>query len=102
MRLLPLFACLCGLLQAETVVVIPFFNHSGSANLSWIGESVAETVNDALASEGLLVLDRSDRLEGYRRLSLRPGAELTHASIMKIGEALDAASVVYGSYELLE
>jgi len=101
MRFLPLFACLCGLVRAETVVVIPFFNHSGSANLGWIGESVAETVNDALTSEGLLALDRGDRLEAYRRLSLRPGAELTHASIIKIADALDAASVIYGYYELL-
>ncbi len=101
MRFLPLFACLCGLLRADTVVVVPFFNHSGSANLSWIGESVAETLHDALASEGLLALDRSDRLEAYRRLSLRPGAEITHASIMKIADALDASSVIYGSYELL-
>jgi tetratricopeptide (TPR) repeat protein len=101
MRFLPLLVCLCGLVRADTVVVIPFANHSGSANLSWIGESVAETVNDALASEGLLALDRGDRMEGYRRLSLRPGAELTHASIIKIADALDASSVIYGYYELL-
>jgi tetratricopeptide (TPR) repeat protein len=88
------------MLRADTVLVLPFFNHSGSANLDWIGESIAETVHDALASEGLLVLDREDRLEGYRRLSIRPGAELTHASVMKIGESLDASRVIYGSYEI--
>ena len=53
-----------------------------------------------LSSEGVLVLDRVDRLEAYRRLSLRPGAELTHASILKIGDSLDASTVIYGSYEL--
>ena len=92
---------MCGVLHAETVVVLPFFNHANSQNLDWIGESIAETVQDSLASEGLLVLDREDRLEAYRRLSLRPGAELTHASIIKIGESLDASQVVYGFYELL-
>lgn len=91
-----------GALQADTTLVLPFFNHSKSANLDWIGESISETVHDGLASEGLLVLGRSDRLEGYRRLSLRPGADLTHASILKLGESLDATTVVYGSYELLE
>jgi len=70
-------------------------------NLDWIGESIAESVNDSLASSDLLTLDRGDRLEAYRRLSLRAGAEITHASIIKIGQALDASSVVYGSYELL-
>jgi len=94
-------AVLCAsALHAETALVLPFFNHSKSANLDWIGESIAESVRDALASEGLLVLDRMDRLEAYRRLSLRPGAEITHASVIKIGESLDASNVIYGFYEL--
>ncbi|HLK64528.1 MAG TPA: tetratricopeptide repeat protein [Bryobacteraceae bacterium] len=90
-----------GALRADTALVLPFFNHSKSANLDWIGESIAESVRDALASEGVLVLDRLDRLEAYRRLSLRPGAEVTHASVIKIGESLDASNVIYGYYELL-
>src|ERR1700674_5514092 len=100
-RLLALAVFLCSSLGAETALVLPFFNHSKSANLDWVGESIAESVGDSLASEGLLVLDREDRLEAYRRRSLRPGAELTHASIIKIGESLDASKVVYGSFELL-
>src|SRR3954470_4918911 len=101
LRLLSL-VLLCVALHAETTLVLPFFNHSKSANLDWIGESIAESVHDSLASEGILVLDRVDRLEAYRRLSLRPGAELTHASILKIGDSLDASTVIYGSYELTQ
>jgi tetratricopeptide (TPR) repeat protein len=99
-RFLPLAVYLCGSLHAETALVLPFFNQSKSASLDWVGESIAESVGDSLASEGLLVLDREDRLEACRRLSLRPGAELTHASIIKIGESLDASKVIYGFYEL--
>src|SRR5580692_5985988 len=98
-RFLALVVLLCGVMRADTVLVLPFFNHSKSTNLDWIGESIAETVGDALISEGLLVLGREDRLEAYRRLSLRPGAELTHASIIKIGESLDASRVIYGDFE---
>ena len=98
-RWLILLAMVCGALHAETVLVLPFFNHAGSANVDWIGESIAETLRDAMAPEGVLVLDRADRLEAYRRLSLRSGAELTHASILKIGESLDASLAIYGSYE---
>lgn len=94
-----LVVSLCGLVRADTTLVLPFFNHSGNATLDWIGESIAESVHDSLASEGVLVLDRTDRLEAYRRRSLRPGAELTHASILKIGESLDASNVIYGWYE---
>lgn len=100
-RWLILLAIGCGTLHAETVLALPFFNHAGSPNLDWIGESIAETLRDAMTPEGVLVLDRADRLEAYRRLSLRSGAELTHASILKIGESLDASLVVYGVYEPL-
>jgi tetratricopeptide (TPR) repeat protein len=100
-RLLGLAALCSTALYADTTLVLPFFNHSKSASLDWIGESIAESVHDSLTSEGVLVLGRSDRLEGYRRLSVRPGAELTHASILKIGDTLDASTVIFGSYELL-
>src|SRR6478736_3705866 len=99
-RLLLLALFLSVTLHSETVVVLPFFNYARQANLDWIGESIAESVRDALTSEGMLVLDRSERLEAYRRLSLRPGAELTHASVFKIGEALDAANIVYGEFQV--
>jgi len=98
-RSFALAALVCGALHAETVLVLPFFNQSSSQNLDWIGESIAESLNDTLAYQGLLVLNRDDRLEAYRRLSLRPGAELTHASVLKIGQALDASTVIYGYYQ---
>jgi len=101
MRVLALAVFVCFSLRAETALVLPFFNHSQTANLDWVGESIAESVGDSLASEGLLVLEREERLEACRRLSLRPGAELTHASIIKIGDLLDASTVIYGTFELL-
>ena len=100
-RFLVLTVLSCAVIHAETVLVLPFFNHSKSQNLDWIGESIAEAVQDSLASEDLLVLNREDRLEAYRRQSLRPGAEITHASIIKIAESLDASQTIYGYYELL-
>lgn len=81
--------------------MLPFTNRSQAANLDWIGESIAESVRDTLAVEGLLVLGREERLEAFRRLSLRPGADLTHASVLKVGVALDASKVVYGSFEVI-
>jgi tetratricopeptide (TPR) repeat protein len=101
MRRFLVFALLCGALRADTVLVLPFFDHSKSGGLGWIGESISESLHDSLLAGNVLVLDRADRLEAYRRLSLRPGAELTRASVIKIGQSLDAARVVYGDYELL-
>jgi len=89
-----------GLARAESVVVLPFFNVSKNASLDWVGESVSETVRDALASEGVMALDREERIEVYRRLSIRPYVLLTTASVMKIASALDAEQVVYGQFDL--
>ena len=86
--------------RAETVLVLPFFNESGSQNIDWIGESIAETIHESLATQNVLVLSREDRLEGCRRLSIRPNALLTHATIIKLGEALDASYIIYGRYEI--
>ncbi len=85
---------------AASSVVLPFSNLSQDKNLDWIGESIAEMVNEAISSEGLLVLDRSDRAEAYSRLGIRPYALLTRASVVKIGDELDAGHVVYGSFEI--
>jgi tetratricopeptide (TPR) repeat protein len=103
LRLAAVYAALLFLpaLQAETILILPFFNHANSAGLDWIGESISEQMRDSLVAENLLVLDRDDRLEAYRRLSLRPGAELTHASIIKLAQTLDADIVLFGTYELL-
>lgn len=97
------FACV-GLMrsQADTVLVLPFFNLSNSANLDWIGESIAETVRESLQARGVLTLDREERQEAFRRLSIRPYALLTRASVIKIAEALDAGQVIFGQYSLTE
>ena len=93
-----LFGVACSVF-ADTAAVLPFFNKTVAApNLDWIGESVTETVREALGITGILTLDRKEILEGYRRLGLRQGA-LTEASVLKIGEAVDAEQIVFGSFE---
>ena len=86
-------------LAADTFAILPLFNPSNQSNLDWIGESAAETIRESLNSEGFLTLAREDRVEVFRRLSIRPGAVLTIASVIKAAESLDAGQVVYGEYE---
>lgn len=87
-------------LMADNAAVLPFFNYTKSANLDWIGESVAERIRESLASEGLLLSSREDRTEVYRRLAISPTAILTRATVFKIGQSLDASQVIFGQYEL--
>ncbi len=91
---LPLFGA------ADTVTVLPFFNSSQKPNLDWIGESVAETLREALAGAGVLVLSREDRVEVYNRMAVRSGVPLTRATVLRLGDSLDAAQIVFGSFEV--
>lgn len=90
-----------GTARADTFLVLPFFNATKNQNLDWIGESVSETIREALASEGLMTLDRDDRQEAYRRLDLRPDAHPTRATVIKIGQVLDADQIIYGDFDLI-
>jgi tetratricopeptide (TPR) repeat protein len=91
---------------AESTAVLPFSNVSkessgairNSASMDWIGESIAETLRAAFATRGVLTLERDRVAEAYRRLQLRERAELTEASILKLGEVLDAEQVVHGTF----
>jgi TolA-binding protein len=95
-----LVASLCR--AADTIAVLPLFNlnESQSPDLDWIGESVAETIHESLSSVGLLALAREDREEVYHRLSLRTGVVLTRASVVKIGQTLDAGQIVFGEFQV--
>lgn len=92
---------------ADTAAVLPFWNASANVrqnggrqtNLDWIGESIAETVREAVGSRGLLIIDRDDITDAFHRLSLRQLTVLSQASVIKLGEELDAEQIVYGSFE---
>jgi tetratricopeptide (TPR) repeat protein len=96
---LPAVVCLCAPgAGATTFLVLPFFNASDNANIDWIGESISETISEALAKQQLMSIQREDRLEAYRRLGVRPGANLTRATVIRIGQALDVERVIYGDF----
>lgn len=84
--------------SADTVLVLPFVNASQSPNLDWIGESIAETTREVLSEEGVLAVRRNDRVEAFRRLAIRPDTQLTRASVIKLGEAVDADQIIYGNF----
>ncbi len=92
--------CVGALARAETIAVLPLYHGPGLDNLDWLGESIAEAMREAIDAQGLLALNREDRVEVYRRLSVRPGAVLTRATVIKIGQTLDAGKVIYGFFEV--
>ena len=104
LRIALAFAAVTIPIFAENTAVFPFSNLSSSveirnpASMDWIGESIAETLRAAFATRGVLTLERERVGEAYRRLQLRERAELTEASLLKLGEVLDAEQVVHGTF----
>ena len=92
---------------AQNIAVLPFSNVSTSSTISnpasvdWIGESIAETLRTALSARGVLTLERGSTAEAYQRLHLRERTELTEASLLKVGEVLDAEQIVYGTFSFV-
>ena len=83
----------------STVLVLPFHNNSQYPDLNWVGEGVAETLLTEFAQGNQIVLGRASRAEALRRLSLRPDATYTKASLIRLGQSLDADFVCYGFYD---
>jgi tetratricopeptide (TPR) repeat protein len=85
---------------ASTVLVLQFHNDSQYADLNWVGESIAQTLISELGGANQIALDRESRAEGLRRLSLRTDGGFTKATIIRLGQTLDADLVCYGTYDI--
>ena len=96
---LALLAAVCALAQSATVLVLRFQNNSKFADLNWVGESIAETLRAEFAQANQIVLDRTTAADGMKRLGLRQEANFTKASVIRLGQTLEADFVVYGGYD---
>ena len=86
--------------RPATVLVLQFHNRSRYADLNWVGESIADTLRNEFRGANEIVLGRETRGEALRRLSLRPGADFTLATLLRLGQTAGADYVCYGSYEI--
>ncbi len=103
-RLLALIPAWIGLATAlpgaGTYLVVPFENASQRPDLDWIGESIAETIREALGSYDLPVVSREDWEYAAHNLQIRPAGRLTKASLMTLGVESGAEFVVHGRFEI--
>ncbi len=82
----------------RVLLVLPFDNRSGQANLDWVGESFAETVDQRLSSAGYLTISRADRDYALDHLGLPLGFRPSRATTLRIAQTLDAEYVVVGHF----
>jgi tetratricopeptide (TPR) repeat protein len=84
----------------RVVLVLPFDNRSGQANLSWIGDSFPDTLNQRLTSAGFLTISHDDRQFALDHLGLPVDFKPTRATTIRIAQTLDADFVIVGSYNV--
>ena len=94
----PVSAATEAIAHGRLVLVLPFENHTGQANLDWIGQAFPEIFNLRLGSAGFLPISRVDRLYALDHLGLPLNFEPTRASAVRLAQALDADYVVFGFY----
>jgi tetratricopeptide (TPR) repeat protein len=85
---------------AAEALVMPFENPHNDPKLYWLAEGSAVLVSDLLERYGGLAVPRDERLSAFERLQLPPAAALSHATVIKVGQFVQAADVIIGSYEL--
>ncbi|MGZ4822015.1 MAG: tetratricopeptide repeat protein [Terriglobales bacterium] len=85
-------------LSAQTLLVLPFENESKAPGLEWISESFPELLGRRLASPQLYILSREDRSIAFDRAGIPANVHLSHATLYRIAEQMDADFVVLGSY----
>jgi tetratricopeptide (TPR) repeat protein len=84
----------------RVVLVLPFDNRTGQANLAWIGDSFPDTLNQRLTSAGFLTITRDDRQYALDHLGLPVDFRPSRATTIRIAQTLDADFVIVGSYTL--
>src|SRR6202521_5673989 len=87
-----------GAAQSGVYLVFPFENAGASPRLDWLGEGLEELTIQALSAVGQQVYSHAGRLVELERYGLPRYSKLSRATMLHIGEDLDADFVVIGSF----
>jgi tetratricopeptide (TPR) repeat protein len=79
-------------------LVFPFENVGSSPSLDWIGEGLEELTIQQLSAAGQQVYSHAGRLNELDRSGLPSTAKLSRATMLHIGQELDADYIVFGNY----
>jgi tetratricopeptide (TPR) repeat protein len=79
------------------VLVMPFDNPSREPRLHWIAEAASLLVADELNARGVPAIRRTERIRAFEQLHLPVTATLSRATIVKVGQLVNASEVIVGS-----
>src|SRR5204862_7761863 len=84
--------------QQGIYLVFPFENAGASPRLDWLGEGLEELTIQRLSGVGEQVYSHAGRLVELERYGLPRSSKLSRATMLHIGEDLDADFVVIGRF----
>ena len=90
-----------GASEAHAVLVFPFENQSGRADLNWVSESFAETLSSRLSGPGFYLLERAERNAACDQLGIPADIPLTMASEYKVAQTLGVDWAVLGRFNVV-
>src|SRR2546425_715805 len=84
--------------QQGIYLVFPFENAGASPRLEWLSEGLEELTRQRLSAVGEQVYSHAGRLAELERNGLLRSSKLSRATMLHIGEDLDADFVVFGRF----
>jgi tetratricopeptide (TPR) repeat protein len=84
--------------QVGIFLVFPFENVGASAKLDWIGEGLEELTIQRLSAAGQQVYSHAGRLGEMDQAGLPSSGRLSRATMLHIGQEMDADYIVFGNY----
>ena len=88
----------CPLFASQSIVVLPFNNESKTQQVYWLGEGFAESLSEEILLKDVYVIQRPERKSSYDALKLPYVGNLSRATMLKLGQNLDASYIVFGKY----
>lgn len=83
--------------EGSRVLVMPFDNPSREPRLHWIAEAASLLVADELNARGVSAIRRAERIRAFEQLHLPVAATLSRATVVKVGQLVNASEVIVGS-----
>jgi tetratricopeptide (TPR) repeat protein len=85
---------------SNRILVMPFDNPGREPRLHWIAEAASLLIADELNARGVSAIRRFERARAFEELHLPAAADLSRATVIKVGQLVAASEVIVGSVAL--
>jgi tetratricopeptide (TPR) repeat protein len=82
------------------ILVMPFDNPGREPRLHWIAEAATLLIADELNARGVAAIRRAERAQAFEELHLPAAANLSRATVIKVGQLVAASEVIVGAVKL--